>query len=270
MGGPQGSTVKLCDFGLSAEMPDVGQLTGVHGTAPYMCPEMLESRLSDEKADVWSLGVVAYLLLCGTFPYQPRYDEWTGRKMQERIRDGGLPKCKRSWLSKSAASTLSRMLTRDPLLRPTAKESLRLPFIVDATLDNTMPKESLPCLRPVLEAAVSVGTSQRGQQKECGLDSYLNFRQVQSHGRKIPPSEPSDTPEVPKREGNWIHAQNIALSRAMACNVAEAYEKTMSDTFSDNEKLPSHVSKTSGSTCSTAAEQNQEGSEEICDIKIEF
>jgi hypothetical protein len=79
---------------------------------------------------------------------------------------------------------------------------------------------------------------------------------VEGHGRKIPSSEPSEMPESPRGEGDWIKAQNIALDRAMACNVAEAYGKGMSNSSSDDDKLPSGFGAC-GSTCSTAVEQNQ-------------
>merc|ERR1719281_1664493 len=52
VGGADGQTIKLGDFGLSALMPKQGKLSGVFGTAPFMCPEMLKNNCHDEKADV--------------------------------------------------------------------------------------------------------------------------------------------------------------------------------------------------------------------------
>jgi serine/threonine protein kinase len=200
MGGPEGSTLKLCDYGLSAMLPEEGQLVGVHGTAPYMCPEMLRLRLSDEKADVWSVGVVAYLLLCGKFPYQPSAREWNGKKMQELIRDGARPTCERSWLSDSASFMLKKMLTRKSVPRPSAQEALHLPFIVDNTLDSKESEENLPCLRSVLEAAVSLGSCHRNLDEESSLDVYLNFKQDFVGGVK---KEHVDT-AAPNDEGDGL------------------------------------------------------------------
>jgi serine/threonine protein kinase len=263
MGGPEGNTVKLCDYGLSVVMPEAGQLAGVRGTAPYICPEMLRSGWSDDKADVWAIGVVVYLLLCGKFPYQPRSEQWTSQKMQQVIRDGGHAKCERPWLSESATSMLGNMLAREPLLRPTATEALRLPFIGDATLDRKVPEESFLCLRPVLESAFVLGSSQNDPNQKCGLDEYLNSKQRKCHGRVMPSGEPSDMPEPPPREGDWVQAQKDLLSRAMDCNVSEAYGDGMSGTFSDAEKFSSSGLKTPesngacGSTCSTAVEKTE-------------
>jgi serine/threonine protein kinase len=61
VGGRDGQTVKLADFGLAAIVPESGKVAKVCGTAAYMCPEMILLREADFKADIWSLGVTAYL-----------------------------------------------------------------------------------------------------------------------------------------------------------------------------------------------------------------
>eukprot|EP00418_Pyrodinium_bahamense_P019085 CAMPEP_0179124992 /NCGR_PEP_ID=MMETSP0796-20121207/59094_1 /TAXON_ID=73915 /ORGANISM="Pyrodinium bahamense, Strain pbaha01" /LENGTH=287 /DNA_ID=CAMNT_0020823677 /DNA_START=85 /DNA_END=945 /DNA_ORIENTATION=+ len=78
-------TIKLCDFGLSDVLPGRdSKLEGVVGTDAYMSPEMLkpEKHKHDTKTDIWSLGVLAYVLLCGHFPYYSREKNFPGR--QER------------------------------------------------------------------------------------------------------------------------------------------------------------------------------------------
>jgi len=63
--------IKLCDFGLATLLrhPDAEDLTGVHGTTPHMAPEMLTARRYSAKVDVWSMGVLAYVVLYGDWPY---------------------------------------------------------------------------------------------------------------------------------------------------------------------------------------------------------
>jgi serine/threonine protein kinase len=67
------SSVKLCDFGMATEMPKKGLLKSRCGTPSYMAPEVLRGKGYDEKADMWSLGVVAYKMCFGEFPYKPVY-----------------------------------------------------------------------------------------------------------------------------------------------------------------------------------------------------
>ena len=58
------NTVRLIDFGLSKASRNNRQLTTMAGTPYYMAPEVLEGSYS-KKADIWSLGVLLYTLVCG-------------------------------------------------------------------------------------------------------------------------------------------------------------------------------------------------------------
>lgn len=59
--------IKLIDFGLSAQTKK--NMKETVGTPYYVAPEVLEGKY-DQKCDVWSLGVIMYVLLCGYLPFQ--------------------------------------------------------------------------------------------------------------------------------------------------------------------------------------------------------
>jgi len=61
-------TVRLIDFGLSKASNNKAKMTTVAGTPYYMAPEVLEGSYSS-KADIWSLGVLLYTLVCGYLPF---------------------------------------------------------------------------------------------------------------------------------------------------------------------------------------------------------
>ena len=62
-------TIKITDFGFSCFYdPDVG-LEIQLGTALYMAPEIIKGEKYNEKADIWSIGIIAYMLLTGRTPY---------------------------------------------------------------------------------------------------------------------------------------------------------------------------------------------------------
>ncbi|XP_063632572.1 serine/threonine-protein kinase par-1 [Cydia splendana] len=62
--------IKLADFGFSNEYVRGGALATWCGSPPYAAPELFEGRRYDgPKADIWSLGVVLYVLVCGALPF---------------------------------------------------------------------------------------------------------------------------------------------------------------------------------------------------------
>lgn len=60
--------VKLCDFGMSKELrDDAAVMSTPCGSKHYVAPEVLSHRYG-KKADIWALGCIGYLLLCGSSP----------------------------------------------------------------------------------------------------------------------------------------------------------------------------------------------------------
>merc|ERR1719203_2490659 len=65
------SKIMISDFGLS-KMEDSGLMATACGTPGYVAPEVLAQKPYGKAVDVWSIGVISYILLCG---YPPFYDE---------------------------------------------------------------------------------------------------------------------------------------------------------------------------------------------------
>ena len=79
----------VADFGLAKRVLSIDELMiSACGTPGYVAPEVLEQKGYDAKADYWSLGVIAYILLCG-FP--PFYDENNAALFQS-IKTGSVSK----------------------------------------------------------------------------------------------------------------------------------------------------------------------------------
>jgi serine/threonine protein kinase len=62
----------IADFGLSKDMDVHEAGTSLVGTPGYVSPEIIRDRVYGPEADVWALGVITYILLCG---YPPFYAE---------------------------------------------------------------------------------------------------------------------------------------------------------------------------------------------------
>lgn len=65
------SKIMISDFGLS-KMEESGIMATACGTPGYVAPEVLAQKPYGKAVDVWSIGVISYILLCG---YPPFYDE---------------------------------------------------------------------------------------------------------------------------------------------------------------------------------------------------
>jgi len=63
--------LKIIDFGLSKQQVGGQKLKTIAGTPYYMAPEMLDGNVPyDSKVDIWSLGVLLYVFMCGYLPFQ--------------------------------------------------------------------------------------------------------------------------------------------------------------------------------------------------------
>jgi len=192
------STVKLCDFGLADVLPSpAAELKGVYGTAPFMSPEMLAAIGYGAATDVWSLGVIAYVLLFGRFPYQPV--EATAKAMKAAIVAGvpapsfrpksSLDPGNQCRISADALEFLHAALDRNKASRPTASAALSMAWLNEAAASTQW---GVPSLRPMLFAAKRVGAFDvRGNSphdKSSGVDQLLHALQSKSPGGSARPS----------------------------------------------------------------------------------
>lgn len=60
----------MIDFGFSIITPNYKKLTIFCGTPSYMAPEIIARNYNGYSADIWALGIVLYIMLCGTFPFK--------------------------------------------------------------------------------------------------------------------------------------------------------------------------------------------------------
>lgn len=119
----KGDKIRLIDFGLSKIAAGVEK--EIAGTPYYMSPEMLGSKYN-EKTDMWSMGVLLYVLVSGYLPFQGK----TSAEVFKKIRAGQFHFRHKEFESVSAhcKDLISEMLTRDPIKRPSASTCLKHPY----------------------------------------------------------------------------------------------------------------------------------------------
>ncbi|KAK8509477.1 hypothetical protein V6N13_061891 [Hibiscus sabdariffa] len=131
------SLLKAIDFGLSIFFKPGERFTDVVGSPYYVAPEVLRKRYGPE-ADVWSAGVILYILLSGVPPFWAENEQG----IFEEVLHGDLDFDSDPWpsISESAKDLVRRMLIRDPRRRLTAHEVLCHPWI---QIDGVAPDKPL-------------------------------------------------------------------------------------------------------------------------------
>ncbi|XP_077914560.1 serine/threonine-protein kinase 33 isoform X4 [Halichoerus grypus] len=140
-------TPKVTDFGLAVKKHGRSEamLQTTCGTPIYMAPEVINAHDYSQQCDIWSIGVIMYLLLCGEPPFLASSEE----KLFELIRKGELHFEDPVWesISDCAKSVLKQLMKVDPAHRITAKELLDNQWITGNTLSSARPANVLEMMK---------------------------------------------------------------------------------------------------------------------------
>jgi len=123
------SPVKIIDFGLARKHDEdfEAPMTTIVGTPYYIAPDVLRKKYK-KSCDLWSVGVVAYILLCGYPPFNGSdKDEMHRATLRGRYH---FPSEEWNDVSHSAKDFIRRLLQMDPRKRMTARQALDHPWIV--------------------------------------------------------------------------------------------------------------------------------------------
>ncbi|CAK8570493.1 unnamed protein product [Lathyrus sativus] len=131
------SLLKTIDFGLSVFFKPGDTFIDVVGSPYYVAPEVLKKRYGPE-ADVWSAGVILYILLSGVPPFWAESEQG----IFEQVLHGDLDFASDPWpaISDSAKDLVRKMLVRDPRRRMTAHQVLCHPWV---QVDGVAPDKPL-------------------------------------------------------------------------------------------------------------------------------
>ena len=112
--------IKVIDFG-TCEILKKKKLTEQIGTSFYIAPEVLKNGYN-EKCDLWSCGIILYILLCGAPPFYGKNE----KEIFKKILDGNFTFRHKIWnkVSNEAKNLVLKLLQVNPVKRLSAKEAL--------------------------------------------------------------------------------------------------------------------------------------------------
>lgn len=113
--------IKIVEFGASQKFDAEHKMSSAYGTLHFIAPEVLMIEY-DEKCDIWSVGVVLYILLSG----KPPFDGESEKEIAKKIKMGEYKMIDEEWMSISeeAKDLVKRMLYYDPAKRISATEAM--------------------------------------------------------------------------------------------------------------------------------------------------
>jgi calcium-dependent protein kinase len=115
-----GKIVKLIDFGTSKKFKALKMMTKYHGSTYYIAPEVIKKSYYKE-CDIWSCGIVLYILLSGTPPFNGETDDEIIRKITRGSFSFNIPEFNR--ISPDAKDLISSMLRKCPSSRISLKSA---------------------------------------------------------------------------------------------------------------------------------------------------
>eukprot|EP00798_Chlamydomonas_sp_ICE-L_P004948 gene4948-34724_t len=140
------AVLKATDFGLSRFFKEGQLMNDIVGSPFYVAPEVLKRQYGKE-ADIWSCGVILYIMLCGFPPFHGESTQLIFRNIMSSpldLKANPWPK-----ISDAGKDCVKRMLTRDPKKRLTADQVLQHPWMREngVAVDEPMVPEVLKRLR---------------------------------------------------------------------------------------------------------------------------
>jgi serine/threonine protein kinase len=134
--------IKIIDFGLSNLFAPRNHLKTFCGSLYFAAPELLQAKAyTGPEVDVWSFGIVLYVLVCGKVPF----DDQSMPALHAKIKKGVVDYP--NWLSPECKSLISRMLVTNPKERASLQEIMCHPWMIKGF--GAPPENYLPIREPL-------------------------------------------------------------------------------------------------------------------------
>jgi len=183
--------IKISDFGLSRVVDQASFMKTICGTPQYVAPEILSTCTRSPgyglACDLWSSGVILYIMLVGYHPFKENNENKTF-PVYEQIQKGEYEFAKEHWsrISPSAIYLIKRLLTVDPRKRITAAEALESAWLRGLPIDENEMNNYKNNFSSINDDAERISSSEKESIENLeDLENNINNDITDSKKRKI-------------------------------------------------------------------------------------
>lgn len=201
--------IKLGDFGNSIEFTNESRLQGCFGSAYYMAPEIFKGDY-DEKCDMWSVGIILFILITGKAPYPGK----TNQEILKHVKSSPFKLTKNlvKMFTLRATDLLKQLLQIDPKSRISAENALSHIWISKIKEDKRKNKEIIinqlrnfhnqSMLRQAVHVFITSQISSDMEMKhfkkcfeelDLNADGRISFDELKQEYTKVMPKEEAET-----------------------------------------------------------------------------
>jgi serine/threonine protein kinase len=239
--------VKLADFGFAKREKLPNSFTTMCGTANYVAPEILRAVPYGIAADLWSVGIIAYIVLVGYQPFRGEDEE-----LKHQIRAGVFEFDEEVWsnVTNEAKSFITSLLKVDPAERLSANEALAHDWFTTEVIGNTVSQNETPVF-------FMIGSQRSGSN---WLRTMLDEREDLAGPH--PPHVLRDFMPIIDKFGDLIFDDNFKILVDHVCTFVERNQVPWTDKHDENIKLPrSVIYNAAGESCERLRMNRVAGSE---------
>lgn len=218
--------IKIIDFGLSNLFSPHSHLSTFCGSLYFAAPELLNAKVyTGPEVDVWSFGIVLYVLVCGKVPF----DDQSMPALHAKIKRGHVEYP--AWLSGECKHILSRMLVTDPSKRATLPEILSHSWMTKGY--EGAPNAHLPERKPLRAGELDPEVIKGMTGFEFGTPEEIELRLTEVLTSEIYGAVLSawDAKHSPNASSNQLN-DSTALGRATTRGSQDSRSRTGSKRFS--------------------------------------
>jgi serine/threonine protein kinase len=242
------AVVKLADFGFAKREKLPNSFTTMCGTANYVAPEILRAVPYGIAADLWSVGIIAYIVLVGYQPFRGEDEDI----LQHQIRDGVFEFDEDVWsnITNEAKSFISSVLKVDPAERLSADEAVAHDWFTMQDIVNTDSQNETPVF-------FMIGSQRSGSN---WLRTMLDEREdlVGPH----PPHMLRDFMPIIDKFGDLGVDDNFKILVDHVCTFVERNQVPWTDKHDKNIKFPRSVVNAAAAESCERLRMNQVGDSE--------